>query len=61
MTNENQTLLIKALINWQFGYCPLVWMLHSRSKNNKIKITHKHTLKVVYDDKIFILKFARER
>ena len=33
--NKRRT-LIKALIEPQFNYCPLIWMCHSRTMNNKI-------------------------
>ena len=29
-------LLTKSFISSQFGYCPLIWMFHSRGLNNKI-------------------------
>ena len=35
----------------QFSYCPLGWMCHSRTLNNKIKKFHKRTLRLVYDDR----------
>ena len=34
----------------QFGYCPLVWMNHSRIINNPINGLHKRTLSLVYND-----------
>ena len=35
----------------QFNYCPLIWMLHSRSNNNKIKNLHERCLRIIYNDK----------
>ena len=35
----------------QFSYCPLRWISHSRTLNNKIKKFHKRTLRLVYDDR----------
>ena len=32
----------------QFGYCPLVWMNHSRTLNNCISGLHKRALSLVY-------------
>ena len=32
--------LMNSLFAIQFNYCPLIWMFHSRSSNNKI--THLH-------------------
>ena len=40
--------IMKAFICSQFGYCPLVWMFHSRKINNRINSLHERALKVVY-------------
>ena len=32
----------------KFGYCPLVWMFHNRSHNNKINRLHERVLRIVY-------------
>ena len=42
---------MKAFIELQFGYCPLVWMFHSRSLNNKINRIHERALRITYNDK----------
>ena len=42
---------MKAFIESQFGYCPLVWMFHSRSLNNKINRIHERALKIAYNGK----------
>ena len=34
----------------QFGYCPLVWMNHSRTLNNCINGLQKRALSLVYND-----------
>ena len=36
MNVDKKRMIMKTFIESQFGYCPLVWMLHSRSLNNKI-------------------------
>ena len=41
---------MKAFINSQFGYCPLVWMFHSRQLNNRINKIHERALHIVYND-----------
>ena len=41
MSQEKLRLLLKVFIESQFGYCPLVWMFHSRSLNNRINSLHK--------------------
>ena len=43
--------IVKAFILSQFSYCPLVWMCHSRTLNNKINKLHERALRLVYDDK----------
>ena len=42
-----------SFFNVQFFllYCPLIWMLHSRSNNNKIKHPHERCLRLIYNDK----------
>ena len=40
-----------AFIESQFGYCPLVWMFHSRSLNNKINRIHERALRITYSEK----------
>ena len=50
-TSQNKLrLLLKAFIESQLGYCPLVWMFHSRSLNNRINSLHKRALRLVYKD-----------
>ena len=34
----------------QFSYCPLIWMCHSRSLNNRINRIHERALRIVYKD-----------
>ena len=34
----------------QFGYCPLVWMNHSRTLNNRINGLHRRALSLVCND-----------
>ena len=41
---------MKSFIESQFGYCPLVWMFHSRSLNNRINHIHERALRIVYKD-----------
>ena len=40
MCLEKRKTVMKAYIVSQFGFCPLVWMFHSRSLNNKINSLH---------------------
>ena len=42
--------LIKAFITFQYNYCSLTWMFHSRQLNNGINQIHERTLTLVYKD-----------
>ena len=42
---------MNSFITSQFGYCPLVWMFHSRELNNRINRIHERSLRIVYNDK----------
>ena len=42
---------MKAFVTSQFGYCPLVWMFHSRAINNRINKLHEMSLRIVYKDR----------
>ena len=50
MNTEKLRLIMKAFIESQFGYCPLVWMFHSRELNNRINFLHEKALRLVYKD-----------
>ena len=50
MSLENRRKLMKAFIESQFNYCPLTWMLHSRTLNSKINRIHERALRTVYSD-----------
>ena len=51
MNVDKKRMIMKAFIESQFGYCPLVWMFHSRSFNNKINRIHERALRITYNDK----------
>ena len=51
MNVDKKRMIMKAFIESQFGYCPLVWMFHSRSLNNKINRIHERALRITYNDK----------
>ena len=42
---------MKSFITSQFGYCPLIWVFHSRKLNNKINSIHERALKITYNDR----------
>ena len=50
-TNKKRVLM-KAFIESQFSYCPLIWMFHSTRVNNKINNLHDRSLRIVYKDNI---------
>ena len=50
MSTGKRKLIMKSFITSQFGYCPLVWMMHSRILNNRINKIHERALRIVYDD-----------
>ena len=41
---------MKAFIESQFDYCPLIWMLHSRTLNNEINRIYEKALRTIYSD-----------
>ena len=43
--------IMKAFVESQSGYCPLIWMFHSRGLNNKINVIHERALRITYKDK----------
>ena len=43
--------IMKAFVESRFGYCPLIWMFHSRGLNNKINRIHERALRITYKDK----------
>ena len=47
---EKRRTLMKAFLESQFNYCPLIWMLCSRALTNKINRTHERALRTVYPD-----------
>ena len=52
MCTNKKRILMKAFIESQFSYCPLIWMFHSRSVNNKINHLHERSLRIVYKNNI---------
>ena len=50
MSKEKLRIILKAFIESQFGYCPLVWMFHSRTLNNRINKIHERALRIIYRD-----------
>ena len=50
MEIQKRKMLMKSFVTSQFGYCPLIWMFHSRTLNNKINSIHERALRISYED-----------
>ena len=61
ITFEKRRMLFKAFIESQFNYRPLIWMLHSRTMNDKINRLHERSLKIVYSDQSSTFEELLER
>ena len=51
MCISKRKLLMNAFFKAQFSYCPLVWICHSCSMNNKTIRVHERCLRIIYNDK----------
>ena len=59
-TNQAQ-ILMKNFIKSQFSYRPLIWMRHSRRKNNQINKLHERSLKLFITIKSLLFgNFSKE-
>ena len=47
---------MKTFVEFQFGYCTLIWMFHNREANSKINHLQERSLKIVYDDYITLMR-----
>ena len=52
MCTERLVLIMKAFIEAQFNYCPLVWMFHSKKLQKRLDKLHERALRVLYKDDI---------
>ena len=50
MDMEKRRTLMNSFFLSQYSYCPLIWMFHSRTLNNRINKLHERCLRVVYRD-----------
>ena len=48
---NKRKILINSFFKSLFNYCPLVWMCHNRSYNNRINRLHERSLRMMYNDK----------
>ena len=56
MSLSKKKILMNSFFKSKFSYCPLVWMCHGRTINNKINHLHERCLRVIYNDKISSFK-----
>ena len=54
-------MFFKAFIESQFNNYPLIWMLHSRTMNNKINRLHERSLRIAYSDQSSTFEELLER
>ena len=52
MNLQKINILMNAFFNAQFNYYPLIWMLHSRQNNIKMKYLRERCLCLVHNDKL---------
>ena len=50
MNLRKRRTVMKSFVTSQFGYCPLIWMFHSRRLSNKINAIHERALRITYQD-----------
>ena len=50
LNQDKLKIIMKTFIQSQFNYCPLTWMYHNRTLNNKINKLHERALRIVYKD-----------
>ena len=48
IATDKMKLIMKTFFESQFNYCPLVWMFHSRTLNNRINRLHEKALRLIY-------------
>ena len=50
MNLAQRRLIMNAFNFSQFGYCPLLWMFHSRKLNNRTNFINESALRIVFRD-----------
>ena len=56
MTFAQRRNIMKAFIESQFGYCPIVWMFCGSQTNARINHIHERTLRAIYNDKVSLFE-----
>ena len=49
MSFKQKRILMKTFVESQLGYCPFIWMFHSRNVNSKINHLQERSLKIIYN------------
>ena len=53
LSQDKLKIIVNTFIQSQINYCPLIWMFHCRTINNKINKLHERALRLVYkNDKL---------
>ena len=52
MIIQKRRIIMKSFVASQFGYCPLMWMFHSKRLNNKLNSIHERAPRITYQDRI---------
>ena len=52
MSLQQKKIIMNAFLTSQFGYCPLIWMCHSRKIHRQIDEIHERALRIVYVDNV---------
>ena len=50
MNIQKRRTIMKSFVTSQFGYCPLIWVFHSRHLNKKINSIHERAVRITYQD-----------
>ena len=61
MSFKQKQILMKTLGESQFGYCPLIWIFHSRKVNSKINHLQERSFGIVYNNYITLFEDLLEK
>ena len=50
MCSSKLKILMKSFILSQFGYCPIIWMFHSKILDHRKNCIHERALRLAYKD-----------
>ena len=48
LSRDKLRIIMKTFIESQFNYCPLTWMFHNGTLNNKINKLHERAIRILY-------------